>query len=72
LLLDGLESDVEFKRLILQKVADRGGATLPIETRMLASIDATLGTVPTEAAVIASPLLPNVASLITAIGGDRM
>jgi hypothetical protein len=73
LLLDGLKSDVEFKRLILKNVADRGGATFPIETRMLASIDATLETIPTtEAVVMASPPLPDVASLIAAIGGDRI
>lgn len=47
LILDGLRSDVEFKRMILANVAARGGETLVIEQRMIQSIDNYLSTVPT-------------------------
>lgn len=73
LVLDGLKSEVEFKRLILKNVTDRGGNRLQIEERMLDSIQNYLATVPTsEAAVVASPKLPDMASMINTIGGERL
>lgn len=73
LILDGLKSEVEFKKLILDNVKTRGGSKLIIEERMLSSIDNYLATVPTtEAAVDASPKLPDMASMITLIGHGRM
>lgn len=73
LLLDGLRPDIEFKKLILEKVAARDNTPLVIETRMLASIDNYLATIPTtEEVVAATPKLPDLATMITTFGGDRL
>jgi len=73
LVLDGLKTDIEFKKAILANVAARGEKRLAIEQRMLDSIENYLGTVPTtEAEVTASPKLPDLASMISVIGADRL
>jgi hypothetical protein len=73
LVLDGLKSDVEFRKVIFNNIASRGGETLVIEKRMLQSIDDYLATVSaTEADVSESQKLPDLASMITVIGQSRL
>lgn len=71
--LDGLKPDVEFRANILAKIQSRGGEPLNIEARMLASVDSYLAAVPTTAAEVdASPKMLDLASMIDAIGHDRL
>lgn len=73
LVLHGLKSDVELKHMILKNVTARGGAMLVIEQRMIESIDYYLSTVPTtEEEVDASLKLPDLASMISVTGHQRL
>ncbi|SFN52012.1 DUF5677 domain-containing protein [Dokdonella immobilis] len=71
-LLDGLRPEVEFKAVISENARQRG-ALIAIERRMLDSIDRYMASVEADdATVLASQRLPDLASMITAIGEDRL
>lgn len=69
---DGLKTELEFKSRIQTNIDERGGAPLPIEVRMLRSIDnyiADSGLSPSE--VLETKKLPDLASIVDALGHDR-
>jgi hypothetical protein len=70
---DGLRTELELKAAISANIQSRGGAVLAIEKRMLASIDRTVRSsgLP-EAKILAAKKLPDLASMIDSIGGDRL
>jgi hypothetical protein len=70
---DGLKTDLELKAEIQANIAQRGGDVLPIETRMLKSIARSVATSGlTEQDVIATKKLPDFASMLTALGFNRL
>ncbi len=70
---NGLRSDLELKSQILNAIQKRDGSVLEIESRMLASIDRTLSAAEmTEADVLAAKKLPDLASMMQAVGYDRL
>jgi uncharacterized protein DUF5677 len=72
-LADGLMTEIEFKAQIESNVVARSGEILPIERRMLASIAnhiASSGL--SESEVISAKRLPDMASMLAAIGYDRL
>ena len=69
---DGLKTELEFKSRIQTNIDKRGGAPLPIEVRMLHSIDnymADSGLTPSE--VLETKKLPDLASIVDTLGHDR-
>lgn len=69
----GLKTEIELKAEIQCNIAARGGMELPIETRMLRSISNHISaSCMTEAEIIATKPMRNVASLLTALGHDRL
>jgi hypothetical protein len=72
-LADGLKTELEFKASIQANIDARGGQALPIETRMLGSIANHIrASGMTEAEIAQSKKLPDLASLLTTIGMDRL
>jgi hypothetical protein len=70
---DGLKTEVEFKTLIGQIISERTGKQFEIESRMLESINnyiASSGL--SEEEIIQSKKLPDFASMIKSIGGNRL
>ena len=69
----GLKTEIELKAEIQGNIAVRGGGELPIETRMLRSINNhILESGLTEAEIIAAKPMRDIASLLTALGHDRL
>jgi hypothetical protein len=69
---DGLKTEVEFKTLIGQMVSERAGVELEIESRMLESINNYItSTGLSEEEITKSKKLPDLASMINSIGGNR-
>ncbi len=69
---DGLKTELKFREKIQAIIAERGGP-LAIETRMLESIERHIQSSGMDAASIAaSPKLPDLASMISAIRGDTL
>ena len=72
-LADGLRTEVEFKATIDANITSRKGDALPIETRMLASIDNHIKSAGlTESTVLDAKKLPDMAGLLSAIGFNRL
>jgi Family of unknown function (DUF5677) len=72
-LASGLKTELELKASIEQAIATRGGVTLPIETRMLASIDKHISASGLSTAEIASTSnLRDLAAIIQGLGHDRL
>lgn len=72
-LADGLKTELEFKAKIESNIGAREGEALPIEKRMLTSISnhvAAAGL--TEAQVSEAKKLPDLASMLSTIGFDRL
>lgn len=70
---DGLKTELELKREIDSRIAARGGPTLPIEERMLRSIDSYLRTSKmTESEISEEKRLPDLASMLDYLGRDRL
>lgn len=70
---DGLKPELEFKAKILNNIASRGGKRHPIEDRMLGSIDRHIAASGLNEVQIAdSRRLPDLASMLTHIGFDRL
>jgi hypothetical protein len=70
---EGLKTELELKSEIQEKIAKRGGKTLVIEERMLASIERYLATSGlSDREVSASKKLPNLASMIQDLGHNRL
>jgi len=70
---DGLKTELEFKGKIEANIAERGGAALTIEARMLRSIDkyiAASGLASAE--ILETKKLPDLASMVDALGHDRL
>jgi hypothetical protein len=70
---EGLKTELALKNEIDVRVASRGGKQLPIEARMLGSIAryvAASGL--TEAAIAMTKKLPDLASMLDALGRDRL
>jgi hypothetical protein len=70
---DGLKTEVEFKNEIGQMISERGGRQIEIESRMLESINnyiASSGL--SEEEIVLSKKLPDLASMINSIGGNRL
>ena len=73
LILDGLKSDLQLKKIIEENVAANQGNALPIEARMLLSIQSALQSAnATETDVETCQKLPDLASMIAAYGGNRL
>ena len=69
----GLKTEIELKAEIQGNIAARGGGELPIETRMLRSIsNHILASGLTEAEIIAAKPMRDVASLLAALGHNRL
>jgi len=69
---DGLKTEVEFKTVISQMISERAGVQLEIESRMLESINnyiASSGL--SEEEIVQSKKLPDLASMIKSMGGNR-
>jgi uncharacterized protein DUF5677 len=72
-LADGLKTELELKEKIERAIADRGGETLEIESRMLKSIARYIESSGMSAdAVAATKKLPDMASMIDSLGQDRL
>jgi hypothetical protein len=72
-LADGLKTELEFKAQIEANIATREGKTLPIETRMLASIGNHIAAAGlTEAEITETKKMPDLASLMTGLGFTRL
>ena len=72
-LADGLKSDIEFKRKILEKIKNRSGSLLKIEKRMIDSIDKkVIDTGMSEEEISNTKKLPHVASMVENIGFERL
>lgn len=70
---DGLRTELELRAEITANINSRGGALLTIEKRMLASIERTLQSSElTEAEILGAKRLPDLASMIASLGGDRL
>lgn len=70
---EGLKTEVAFKTQIAENIAARGGDTLPIERRMLSSIDNYIaGSRLTEPQIEAAKKLPDLASMIRDLGHHRV
>jgi len=69
----GLKTEVEFKDRIEQIISNRGGSPLAIESRMLNSVANYISSSGlTEQEIISAKKLPDLASMIEAIGHDRL
>lgn len=72
-LADGLRTEIEFRTQIAANIAKRGGDVLPIEKRMLKSIENHItASELTETQIAMAKRLPDFASMFTAIGFDRL
>jgi Family of unknown function (DUF5677) len=72
LVADGLKTELKFREQIQNNIAERG-ESLPIETRMLESVERHIQSSDLDAArIAASPKLPDLASMITAIRGHKL
>lgn len=72
-LADGLRTELEFREEIQRNIAARDGKTLPIEVRMLKSIDNHItASELSEQEIVRARRLPDVASLMTAVGYTRL
>jgi len=72
-LADGLKTELEFKAQILENIKGRNNVPLPIETRMLESISNSITAAGlTDEEVSKSRKLPDMASILTAIGFKRL
>lgn len=72
-LSDGLKTELELKKGIEKNIKDRGDIPLVVEERMLASIDRSIRAAKlSEAQIISSKKLPDVASMIGVVGYDRL
>ncbi|MES1980195.1 MAG: DUF5677 domain-containing protein [Pseudomonadota bacterium] len=70
---DGLKTELALKSQIEQKIAARDGRTLKIEERMLASIARYIAASEmTETQISGSKKLPDLASMIDALGSERL
>jgi hypothetical protein len=70
---DGLKTEVDLKNEIEQMIAERGGTQLDIESRMLESINNYIvSSSLSEEEIIKSKKLPDLASMINSIGGNRL
>jgi hypothetical protein len=70
---DGLKVEVELKQHIEKNIRERGGDLLPIETRMLKSIQRTFDAAQlTEEQVMSSKKMQDLASILVSIGRDRL
>jgi hypothetical protein len=70
---DGLRTELELRKEISANIQSRGGAVLTIEKRMLASIDRTIRSSGLdEAEILEAKKLPDLATMITNLGGDRL
>ena len=72
-LADGLKTELEFKAKIESNIAARNGETLSIETRMLTSIINHIAAAGlTENEILQAKKLPDLASILSTIGFDRL
>jgi hypothetical protein len=70
---DGLRTELELKAEISANIQSRGGAVLTIERRMLESIERTIRSSGLDdAAVLEAKRLPDLATMIASVGGDRL
>lgn len=70
---DGLKTEIEFKEKIDQIISERGGGQLIIEARMLKSINRYIAhSGLSEQEIVESKKLPDLASIIDSIGGNRL
>lgn len=70
---DGLRTELELKAEIAANIQARGGAVLAIEKRMLASIERTVRSSGlSELEILEEKKLPDLASMIASLGGDRL
>lgn len=73
LIRDGLKTEVELKKIIEENIKERNGIVLPIEARMLTSIQSAFDSAKaTEIEIAASPRVPDLAAMIEASGGNRL
>lgn len=72
-LADGLQTELELKARIETNISGRDGRPFPIETRMLASIENHVAAAQlTESEVGATKKLPDLASMLSSLGTDRL
>lgn len=70
---DGLKTEIEFKNKIDQIISERGGGPLIIESRMIESINRYItNSGLSEQEIVESKKLPDLASIIDSIGGNRL
>jgi hypothetical protein len=70
---DGLKTEIEFRKKIEEITSSRDGIPLPIESRMLASIANYISSSGlSEEQIISTKRLPDLATMIDAIGNDRL
>jgi len=70
---DGLKTEIEFKTQIEKIISERGGSPLVIEYRMLDSIKNYVSSSGlSEEEITGSRKLPDLASMIQSLGGDRL
>ena len=70
---DGLKTEIEFKNQIEKIISERGGSPLVIESRMLKSIENYISSSGlSEQEISNSKKLPDLASMIQSVGGDRL
>jgi hypothetical protein len=72
-LAEGLKADIELKKQIEANIAARNGIARPFETRMLTSIaNVLIAAEMTESEVLAASKMPDVSSIMSSIGYDRL
>lgn len=70
---DGLKTEIEFKNQIEKIISERDGSPLVIESRMLESIKNYISSSGlSEQEISSSKKLPDLASMIQSVGGDRL